>query len=170
MTVSRHNDEQSGMNRFASAISRLRRFVSSTGCQPLLIITAACLLVQEQYPFSNFPMYSSFGPTTYYLYIADGTGAPIPTLATLGISTPKLKKVFSSEMRKARERLHPPPQQLTPEEKQAVGQQFLAKLKSSPAARARKRKVPAVLRLYEVNISLESGRFEKKTEMIAELR
>lgn len=136
----------------------------------MLLLTAGCLLIEEQFPFSNFPMYSSFGPTTYYLYIADGAAAPIATLTTLGMSTPTLKKVFSTEMRKERARLGTRAKQLTPEQKEAVGERLLARLRTSPAALQRGGEIPPVLRLYEVNISLARGRFDKQTVLIAEQR
>lgn len=156
------------MNRYQDWAAALRRFLSRLWWKPLLLLTAASLLIQEQYPFSDFPMYSSFGPTTYYLYLADGAGAPIPALTTVGMSTTTLKKIFATEIRKERERLPARPKRLTPEQKQAVGERLLAKLKASPVAQRRGGKVPAVLRLYEVNISLAGGRFEKETALIAE--
>ncbi len=138
--------------------------------KPMLIFTTACLLIGEQYPFSNFPMYSSFGSSTYYLYLADGMGAPVASLETIGMSTPTLKKVFSTEMRKERERLQIRAGELTPEQKQLVGERLLARLKNSPAARQRGGPKPEILRLYEVNISVRGGRFEKQTELVAESR
>ncbi len=63
------------------------------------LLTLICLVVEEQYPFSNFPMYSSFGDRTYYIYLADGAGQPLATKPTAGMTTPTLKKVFDGELR-----------------------------------------------------------------------
>ncbi len=156
-----------GNHNWAAA---LQRFLARLWWKPMLVLTAGCLLVQEQYPFSHFPMYSSFGRTTYYLYLADGTGAPIATLPTIGLTTPTLKKVFSTGLRKERERLGVRSKQLSPEQKRQVGERFLAGLKESPAVRQRGMPLPPALRLYEVNISLVKGRFEKEAVMIAEVR
>lgn len=158
------------MNRLVSLLSQLRGFLLRTRCKPLIAITAACLVLQEQYPLSDFPMYSSFGPTTYYLYLADGNGTPLASLTNFGMSTPTLKKVFSTEMRKERERLQLRPKRLTPEQKREVGERFLARLRESPAVRQRGATLPPVLRLYEVNIELTDRRFDKQTTMIAEVQ
>ena len=60
------------------------------------IVTFLCLAAQENYPFSNFPMYSSFAPKSYFLYLADAPGRPLPTFR-FGLSTADLKKVFNSK-------------------------------------------------------------------------
>jgi len=150
------------------SIEALRGLLARWRCGPLLVLTAACLLVGEQYPLSDFPMYSSFGPTTYYLYLVDGSGRAVASIDTVGMSTPTLKKVFSSEMRKERERLGRS-KKLSAEEKRVVGERFLAQLRSSRAARARG-VVPEILRLCEVNIEQADGRFSKEMTVIAEAR
>ncbi len=43
----------------------------------LLTFTVLCLIIGEQYPFSSFPMYSSFSHDTYYIYLADQFDRPI---------------------------------------------------------------------------------------------
>jgi hypothetical protein len=158
------------VKQYQNWVGGLRRFFSRLWWKPLLVLTAASLLIQEQYPFSDFPMYSTFGPKTYYLYLADGAGVPIPVLTVLGMRTTTLKKVFATEIRKEREHFPARPKRLTPAQKQAVGERLLARLKASPAAKKRGRKVPNVLRLYEVNISLVEGHLDKQTELIAEHR
>ena len=154
------------MKRLAS----LLRSLSARGCTPMLLLTAACLLVQEQYPFSNFPMYSSFSHKTFYVYLADGTGAPIAAKNTIGINTPTLKKIYVSETRRERERRPGRSKQLTDEQKQTAGERLLARLRSSPAVRERNLEFPSGLRLYEVTISMAGGRFDKQTKLIAEVR
>ena len=160
-----------------TALEKLRRlglgfarFFARTRCKPLLLITAACLLIGEQYPFSSFPMYASFGPSTYYLYLADGSGNAVACFPTLGMSSASLKKVFSTEMRKERGRLHLRAKKLTLEQKKVVGDRLLARLQASPAARGRGGVKPDGLRIYEVNITQRDQRFEKETALIAELR
>ncbi len=154
---------------------RLQRFIAAgihflapTRMTWLLLVTLACLLVREQYPFSNFPMYSGFGRNTYYVYLADGNGTPIPALTTMGVSTPTLKKMFADEMAKEREHFKLHPKKLTLEQKRDPGERLLARIKSSSAALARSAPKPEVLRLYEVTISLEGERFTKQTVLIAE--
>ncbi len=149
---------------------RLARALRETSWKPLLLLTAACLLLREQYPLSNFPMYSSFSSKTFYVYLADGDGAPLAAVNTFGVTTPTLKKIFVNETRRERERSPEKSQRLTNEQKQIVGARLLSRLKNSPAARERGVVLPPVLRLYEVDISMAGGRFERQTALIAEVR
>ena len=128
--------------------------------QPLLLFTAACLIIGEQYPFSNFPMYSSFGRDTYYVYLADPTGQPLPTIQTVGMTTAILKKIYDTELRRELKQLRTQRRRLSPEQKRPVGERVLRSIATDAAA--------PPLRLYEVNLTLEGGRFTKKTELIAE--
>jgi hypothetical protein len=151
-------------------ISTMARLLRRLPFKPMFAITVACLVIGEQYPFSDFPMYSSFGKSTYYLYVADENDQPLGSMPTLGMSTPTLKKVFSTEMRKEREALGSRSKKLTPEQKRVVGERLLARLRASRAAQSPDSPPPSAVRLYEVNISLENGRFQKERVLIAESR
>ena len=59
----------------------------------------------EYYPFSNYPMYSQFDESDYFVYIADQDGEPLPSKATFRITTPKIKKRFKSELGAVAKRL-----------------------------------------------------------------
>lgn len=138
--------------------------------QPLLLFTAACLLIGEQYPFSNFPMYSSFGRSTYYVYLTNGADEPIRAVELVGMTTPTLKKVYDGEMRREAKLLRVPRRRLTPEQKRAVGERILARLKTAAPALEADATFPETLRLHHVDIELIDGRIEKKPGLIAELR
>lgn len=156
------------MTRLAAWAKALGRFLLNTRLKPLLVLAAVCLLVREQYPFSHFPMYSSFSRSTYYVYLADGAGQPLATSPTVGMTTPTLKKVFDTELRKEVRRLQSSQQRLAPENRQEVAARVLARLKESAAARDAAETLPASLRLYQVNIRLAHGRYEKETMLLAE--
>ena len=160
-----------------AAVVKSSRLVRATGkwlrrlpFKPMLFITVACLAIKEQYPFSNFPMYSSFGDSTYYVYLADGEDRPLPTYAAAGMSTPKLKKVFANELRQERKRAPASRKPLLQEHKRAAGERVLARLKEAAGQRKSDAPAPAVWRLYEVNISLVDGRYEKQRNLIAEFQ
>ena len=141
------------------------RFVGRAGIAPLLFLTAACLAVGEQYPLSDFPMYSSFGQSTSYVYITDGEDRPLATRPTLGVSTPKLKKIVDTTMSREAKRLGGGRSKMTPEQIAAVGERVLANLRSSSNSPEH-----GTLRLYEVRLRLEHGRFDRTTKLLAELR
>ena len=77
-----------------SAVQWLR----TTRCKWLLLVTVLCLVLRENYPFSHFPMYSSFSDETYFLYLTDVAGQPIAT-TRLGLSSSTLKKIFDRQRR-----------------------------------------------------------------------
>ncbi len=154
------NNSGSGVASNHFGIGRLRTWLTQTRSLPLFLITAACLLVQEQFPFSNFPMYSSFSSHTFYVYLADESGRPIPSQTTTGMSTPTLKKVYVTEMRKETQRLHLGKKKLSPEQKAIVGQRLLTSLRTSTNA-------PNGLSLYEVSVDQHGGNFEKQTVRVA---
>ena len=59
----------------------------------LLVMTLLCLGLRENYPFSNFPMYSSFNRHTYLIYLTDAQGNPVSTIS-FGLSNGPLNKLF----------------------------------------------------------------------------
>src|SRR5712691_1050000 len=86
-----------GFEAFLSGLRQMR-----FGC--LLVMTLLCLVLRENYPFSHFPMYSSFSRSTYLLYLADQKGAPLAT-KRFGLTTSTLKKIFDNQRRKALQKL-----------------------------------------------------------------
>lgn len=156
------------MTRLNGGLAALGAFLRRTRLKPLLILTAACLILREQYPFSHFPMYSSFGKSTYYIYLADGAGQPLGTNPTAGMSTPTLKKVFDSELRKERRELERRQERVGPQSRVEAAKRLLARVKSAAVARGTAATLPPVLRLYQVDIRLADGRYEKETILLAE--
>lgn len=145
-------------------------FLRGLRCKPLLLLTLLCLSIREQFPFSNFPMYSSFTNKTFYVHLADGTGQPVSTIASAAMHTSKLKKIYQNEVLKEMKRLGNPRTKLTTEQKRSAGERVLATLKDSQWVRQDRSRFPQVARLYEVTIALSGGRFEKQSLLIAETR
>jgi hypothetical protein len=145
-------------------------FLRALPCKPLLLLTLGCLVLREQFPFSNFPMYSSFTNKTSYVYLADGAGKPVAAYASTGRPTSQLKKIYQREVLKEARRPGRLRQELTAEEKGAAGARVLTTLRDSEWARRVDSAFPAVVRLYEVKILLRKGRFDKQSLLIAEVR
>lgn len=144
-------------------------WIRRTETQPLLLVTAACLLIGERYPFSNFPMYSSFSDSTYYVYLTDAADQPLSTYAAIGVSTATLKKMYESALRAEMRRLRVKRKQVTDEQRQALGERFLAELLSSRGEQNATRPRDT-LRLYEVRVRLADQQLQKETRLIAEQR
>ena len=136
---------------------------------PLVLTTAACLLIQEQYPFSDFPMYSRFGRGTHYIYLADGNAQPLPSYATVGLSTATLKKMYETELRQEARRLGTRRGKLGDEPKRLAAERLLSGFRRSEAS-GTIRGLPPVLRLYEVQIRLADAQLQNETKLVAEQR
>jgi hypothetical protein len=80
--------------RLAAALEWLK----STRLKCLLVMTLLCLGLRENYPFSNFPMFSSFYGHTYLLYLTDAQGTAVSS-RRLGLQTSALKKIFDTQRR-----------------------------------------------------------------------
>ncbi|MEM0897876.1 MAG: hypothetical protein AAGJ79_13445 [Verrucomicrobiota bacterium] len=66
----------------------------------LLVLTVIGLAVEEQYPFSHYPMYSNFDGIDYFVFITDQNGEPLPC-KVMHTSAAKLKKRFNGKIKKA---------------------------------------------------------------------
>jgi|SRR5579862_4217504 len=120
-----------------------------------ITLTILCLIVGENYPFSNFPMYSSFAPNSSYIYLADVTGAPVPT-SRFGLNTMDLKKLFQSNRQAELESKAGPDA--------AAGAALLHYLENLRAV------PPDLLRglqVRRVNLLWKSGRIEADTRTVA---
>lgn len=158
------------MSRLASWARSAARWIARSETQPLVFLTIACLLIGEQYPFSDFPMYSSFGRSTYYVYLADGSDQPLSTYGAIGVSTATFKKMYETALRAEMRKLRVSRKQLTDEQLRSFGTRVLSELRSSPAASAEGRRFADVVRLYEVQVRLTEGELKKETRLIAEQR
>ena len=137
-------------------------------CGPLICITLAGLILREEFPFSHFPMYSSFTNKASYVYLATASGEPLPTVATAGMLTGNLKKVFETDLQKARKRAGARGK-VTDQERRASGERVLAGVKAWQATQTGTAAGTPVARLYDVNILLHNHRFEKQTRLLAEV-
>lgn len=52
----------------------------------------------EFYPFSNYPMYSSFEAETYYVYVTDGGDQPVAMGKVFGVPASDVKKAFDRKL------------------------------------------------------------------------
>jgi hypothetical protein len=65
------------------------------------VVVIALLVIGEQFPFSYFPMYSSFDPVADYYYVANGlTGDAFgQCVPVFGTSTANVKKMYRARLR-----------------------------------------------------------------------
>ncbi len=130
-------------------------------------MTGLCLAAGENYPFSNFPMYSSFAKNSYYLYLADAAGRPLPT-TRFGMTTPGLKKIFESKRRSLFRvkagAAKPEPAAVD----KAAGAALLQYLEALPAVRSQKSSLLRGLEVRRVGIFWKAASLSTDTQTLAQ--
>ncbi len=77
------------------ALRFLRAVWAKAGLMIVLIVIGQ--KVGEWYPISHFPMYSVFGKTSWYVYVTNQDGDPIPVERVFSIRAAYLKKVYKKK-------------------------------------------------------------------------
>ena len=101
-------DSKAGLQRQAA---RARfSFMDATCCQPLrrfwarlpfpamLVLVLALFFIREQFPFSNFPMYSNISEEADVTFVTDQNDTPLPMKALFKISSGTSKKMYKKEL------------------------------------------------------------------------
>lgn len=126
---------------------------------PMVVLIAVCLIVEENYPFSDFPMYSNLSPSSHYFHLVDENDEPLPIKALFGISASEFKKIYHSKLTPMAEQLSEEKgkrikaSDLGPAEQATAGDQLLDQL--MPRTEDRKwwkENHPAELRLIRTDI------------------
>lgn len=82
----------------------------------------------QQYPFTNFPMYSHLDEESDVLYVTDQADKPLPFHTLFGTKTSTQKKVFISELKKICNPKGRDTRDALPEERQLAGAKMTEKL------------------------------------------
>jgi hypothetical protein len=146
-----------------SAVQWLR----TTRCKWLLLVTVLCLILRENYPFSHFPMYSSFSNETYFLYLRDAEGQPIAT-TRLGLSSSTLKKIFDRQRRSNLKKFRKADSARFQLADQAAAQSLLEYLDGLSAHVPSAGKLLPGARVQRVTVRERSGAIALETEALAE--
>ena len=152
-------------------------YLRRTPAPALLIATVLCLALQENYPFSDFPMYSSFSSYSYYIYITDSQDNPIPIAEICSIRTSKLKKKYGDYLKDHRKKLEKEGveikgyQYMTLEQRRLPGEQTLAWLYEACREGAREELYShRPLRFHQVQLKMQPDKTIRETHlMVAEL-
>ncbi|CAN5198499.1 hypothetical protein BH23VER1_BH23VER1_35530 [soil metagenome] len=155
-------------------MSQLRQLRPSRlfGLLPLVLATALCLAVGEKYPFSDFPMYSRFSDATFYVYLADGAGEPIPVQSLTYVRTSRLKKVYENELRDISKAIGTPKSKLSPAERIPAGEKTLRWLYDTTRPGGKPLlEEHGSLRLYHVDLALDDGHItESAPTLVGQVR
>jgi hypothetical protein len=146
----------------------LQRVWSAIPFKFLIGMTLVLAVVKEWYPFSHFPMYSSFEDYTYYVFVTDEHDRPVAVESLYGIRTSVLKKVYQRELRKLAKN-HPSGTKGLPyEQRFPAGVDTLNFLRDN-AAHPPKVEHLAHLKLYQVEIRGKNSRITQETHLVGTL-
>src|SRR5690242_2670978 len=101
-----------------AALALVRRY------RCLVVMVLLGLILRENYPFSSFPMYSTFSHRTYFIYLSDSGGAPRRT-RDLGVPASGLKKIFDRYRREELGHFAKAGEQRVPLAEEAAGRDLL---------------------------------------------
>ncbi len=129
----------------------------------------------EWYPFSNFPMYSNFEPTAYYVYITDQEDKPVGIAPTFGSWPTAVKKAYDAKLKahaktllNKKGKLGKPSKDMTTEECRPVGDAILKQLRDASKFPEEVKKHSGY-RLYQMDIYLEEGKITQKPKLVGEV-
>jgi hypothetical protein len=149
----------------ATLWQRVLCFLKVTPLVALAIFTALSLVIKENYPFSNYPMYSNPSPERNYFMITDGEGKPIPVATLTGITCPKIGKIFRKRSDEMADKLKLKRTALPQEMVQAVGMSIFQQLRKEAAGM--NKELPPKLQLMRTDITFEDGKIVELPHLIA---
>jgi hypothetical protein len=118
----------------------------------LLVYCLVSLLLRENYPISNFPMYANPSADRSYYIVADAaTGKPVPIADVSGITCPKIGKTYRKKAEELEAKLNIRKDQINPAQQQAIGLEIFQQLRQS-AQESNLSGLPSRLMLQRVDI------------------
>ena len=136
----------------------------------LPLLTARTDKPGEFYPFSNFPMYSSFSTDTYLVFITDLEDRPLAISSTFATSASDIKKTYDRKLGELKSRGPKGarkielPLELRKEAADATLAALVKKVSPSPQLAGLKG-----LRLHQVDILYRGDTLEQRTTQVGEI-
>ncbi len=151
--------------------AKLLSFFQRMPLKTCVLVIVLCLILKENYPFSNFPMYSSFSDHTFFVYIADANDQPIAIEVLTAIRTGRLKKVYDTQLRAIAKKLGKRKREVTVEERHDIGLETLHWFFSSSRDEVKPYlKKYKLIKLYHVDITIVDRKVtEQLPQLVAEL-
>jgi hypothetical protein len=119
----------------------------------------------EQYPFTNFPMYSHLDAESDVLYVTDQANQPLPFHTLFGTKTSTQKKVFISELKKICNPKGRDTREARPEERKAAG----AKLTDKLLSKLKRDRVPGGVEALRFHYKVWRAEGDKIEEVVQEV-
>jgi hypothetical protein len=159
--------------RFAGSTQGMWPKVSRALRHPIMVMVlliVLCRAVKNAYPFNSFPMYADPGPyPSDYLIVADGNGTPINVKQITGLSSAKVKKIYTERFNRTCSKLGMEPENATIEVRQTVFAETLRQLRE--AAAKRRKQLPDKVQITNMLIyqTYDSGaKFREEPQILGE--
>lgn len=149
--------------------TRLATIWQNIPFREMTLLVLALFIIKEQFPFSNFPMYSNIDDKADVVFVADQNDKPLPMKALFKTSSGSSKKMLNTEIKKLANPHGRDSADATPEEVRAAGKAVLDTLMT----RLRREAVPpetTTLRFYRKTFRAgELGVGKETPELLAEV-
>jgi len=134
----------------------------------MTVLVVALFVIKEQFPFSNFPMYSNFDSEADVVYIADQNGSALAMDEVFRSGSSTAKKAYKKELGKITNAQKRDSKQATPAERAQAGAIVLGDWHAN-MKRERLPKGTTAVRLYRRTFELKDGKLGDDTpELLAE--
>ena len=136
---------------------------------PMSLVIVVAYVTGEWYPLSSFPMYSKFDERTYYVYLANEAGKAVPTVRYQIVAS-ELKKHYRRELNRLEDEHGGSSYDFDPGRLRFAGQKTMDWLRTEWVPERAPDQVEGArksgLKLVEVRVFLEDGRFLKRETVV----
>ncbi len=132
----------------------------------LAAFCAASLLIKENYPFSNYPMYSDPDSSAQVYYLADAEGQPLPMYELTFVTSPNLGKILRKRQQERAKQLKISFKKLPGEEGRAIGKGLVSYLRDQSKYLGTETQMPPVVKIMCTTLEFENGRVIERPEVI----
>ncbi len=118
----------------------------------LAVFIAFSLAVKENFPFSDYPMYTDPDPVSEYYHVTDGDGNPLAVRTLTGITCPQVGKILRKRGDEHAKKLGTKRMKMPASEWEPICRETFADL------RAKSDMLPAKMRIMHTTIEYKDGR------------
>lgn len=132
----------------------------------LVVFCAVSLVIKENYPFSNYPMYSDPDPYAQVYFLADHEGKPLPLYEMAFVTSPNLGKILRKRQQERAKALKISVKDLSAEDQAAIGKELVSYLRSQSAYLTKSDKLPKAVQIMKTTIQFENGEVVERPEVV----
>ena len=130
----------------------------------LVVIALLLQWIGEEFPFSNFPMYSNLSTKSDYLYLTNEEDQPLGCQSIFNLKTDVLKKMYNARLKELKGKSLDAADGL-----RQAGRKTLADLSSRQTEKVLQIVGVGGLRLYRVELTRTRGKIDSSTELLVEI-